>query len=381
MHSDMSLIETLIKRGSRHGYKEYIGRLVEFSSLRSNLRLLPKYFSQINPNLVSPSPVIVFVYLRGLGGNVLSDEELLSAISLVESLRRGYSDLYREFCSEIETDKPTIGIVFEEFQEVDDSLKTILKCINSKTSKAILSFLDSVAIPKDFYRFILSLFWLVKSDFTGEVMKVVRTSEFYDTLLHIYNHIDSMDSVREDEDWFFKEVVKLIEACLSLEDVPYKITLDYSNYGLEMVSKLSSSVTSLRKELKSQHKLSYESSELLSTEDTALECAVDLDINIPIEDSGISKAQRQDFLSNLSVLVLKADSLSICSLPKNFRVESASRVASSVISSLSFDVVLVLTKALKHCDFYRIRSNVRSKLVLSASTNRGRVLEDVFYSI
>ena len=384
MDSAKSFIETLCKIVAKDEAEGYLGQLVNFSSSRDNLRLLPKYFSQINPNLVKSTSRVLFVYLRGLRGNVLSDDELLSAIALVESLRGDYIDLYKELCSEIESVNLAINVIYEDFEDVDGKIRHFLRCINSRSPKALTSLYKEGYLPIDFLKFMLSLVVLVKDDFTGEIMKIVRTSEFYDVVVYMYthSHTDADGKYQRDEDWFYKMAVEFIVSCLSTENFPSRVYLDYSVYDLDKVDIMSKSVASLRKELKEANKTSYiESESRLEIEDTVLECAVTSVVTSPVEDKCTSKSQRLEFLSNLSVLVLKDDALSICSLPRNFRVESSSRVDTSVISSLNFDVVLVLTKALKHCDFYRIKANVRSKLVLSASTNRGRVLDDVFYSV
>lgn len=360
----------------------YIGQLADFSSSRSNLKLLPKYFSQINPNLVTSASRVLFVYLRGLESNTLGDDELLSAISLIVSLRDSYKDLYKKLCSEIEVTNPTISVIYEDFKDAGGKIRHFLRYVNSSSSRAISSLFEDGNLRVDFGKFMLSLVTLVKHDFTGEVMPIIRTSEFYDSVVYIYTHVDTVERAQVDDDWFYKMVVKLVEGCLDLENFPARVYLDYSIYDLDKVGSMSKSVTSLRKKVKEANKASYVEAEAeLKTEDVVLESVLTSVIASPVEDTCTSKSQRVEFLSALSILVLKDDALSICSLPSNFRVESTSKVTNSVISSLNFDVVLVLTKALKHSDFYRIKANVRSKLVLSSSTNRGRVLDDVFYSI
>ena len=95
----------------------------------------------------------------------------------------------------------------------------------------------------------------------------------------------------------------------------------------------------------------------------------------------MNKSRQLDLVSNLSVLLIKSDELNLASLPSNFRVEVVSKVDDSVLSSNEFDVVMVLTKALKHKDYYRIKSKIHSKLVLSSSTNRGRIISDLFHNL
>lgn len=375
-----SLFSSIISAKST---KNYIKFLVDFSSNEENIKLFPKYFSQVNPLLTSSSSRIIFIYLKDLETNRFEDDELIKAISLITSLKDNYLTLYEELSKEMKCEIPNVNVLREGFFDTDFKFKYILKYANSKSFNGISEIISSENTPIDFKEFIITLVMLVNNDITGAVSKLIKTTEFYDVLMHIYSYtIPTGEHGNSTRRWLSTKVADLITKCVTVENFDHGLNLDFTEYDLDKIEFLTSSIASLNKQIKAKSKLSYEPSKKEITEETELledELEVN-EIQTP-QNTIVSTSIQLESISELSVLLLKADDLKLSKLPSNFRVEVVSKVDDSVLSSNEFDVVMVLTKALKHKDFYRIKSNICCKLILSSSTNRGRIISDLFYGM
>ena len=369
---------------------------------KSNLVLIKSKLASIDPAVIKPVSGLLFTYFVSKDTLPdLSSEDILITISCVMTLFYEDRESYRDLEKRIEFNRirfSNLTIVLESMSKTYEQVKFLLKYITIDNFSRYVKLLNSVNLFPNALQCIGDLYSLVREDRNKRLINLIRSEEF---LLIFLREFSSGKSSKTSLDFLSREtlntvncsaeMIDLLLTTLEYKDLPEEVELELTSLDNCLVTELNRIIEDSYKSNKEKRVSSYSvlksSDSFMTAKEESTGMSVIEGIDSILEDSIpensnpflITKQEKVKLLEDsYSILLLKSENLNLVNLPKNIRVDNVNTVDGAVISSSQFDAVVLITKFISHAEYYRIRSKVSSKLILISSTNRGRILEDVF---
>lgn len=149
-----------------------------------------------------------------------------------------------------------------------------------------------------------------------------------------------------------------------------QITIDLDKYGRNTLE-------SLRERYKEKLKSSFlEDRNNKPEDDNEIKIKEEPEVNIP-KSIRINSFDKAELMKDNKFLLFKSTEINLTNYWGNITVRNVSEINKDIDFS-KYDSVLLLTRKIKHSDYYKLRSVCNNKILFISSTNRNAMIEEIF---
>lgn len=255
------------------------------------------------------------------------------------------------------------------FNGIESNVKTmqyLMKYIPMEYNKFIKLLKSSDLLPYQLQDmaniYMLSQRLSIDTNLYERFKRVVRSKDFIG--LYIFS-----SSMINDEN---NDLGNLLSLAINCSNIIDRVTLDLDDYRKEELESLREQYKAKVKEIAQNYKPKKE--EIDDEEEELIVQEEPIDIPSKIKISSFDKIE---LMKNNKFLLFKSKDIKLTNYWGNITVRDVDEINKN-LDFTKYDGVLLLTKKIKHSDYYKLRSVCDNKIMFISSTNRNSMIDEIF---